>query len=522
MQQPIIEIILSELNVPFTQLYLRQMEREMPYGDSLWAIGQMLNRYGVDHTSLRISDKEQIGRIPCPFVAQTSGDCVVVTSINVDEVKYRTTSGAFSAPLDTFKQVWTGAVMMVEVSENSGEPNLTEHRKEERNNSILKVLSRLGFIALFIGASAASKLSALHISLCIVYIVGAWLSILLLKKQLNIDSSAADKICSLLNSAGCTDPHTSTGSGPHLFGIFDLSIAGIAFFATNLAATLFSPQGLAPAVSLTVALALPLTLWSIVYQGVKRKAWCAICLLVMGCVWTAFAIMIVGRKYQEVSLNLTLLCSLVAVGTAYWLIMSALHCLNNYYKAAKQDKKENTSLRRIKFNGHVWDSLLRDSPDTYPVEGEETSGIFFGNPDSELPLITIVGNPFCNPCGRMHSRLEPLIDAGFRIQYFFTYFNPDLAPVNKRIVETYKTEGGQATWKLLTDWYTNGRPKAHPFTNPQSQEIPIETAKEIADELIRHDKWTAKTGISATPTIFIDGKPLPDGYTVEDLIYLYC
>ena len=57
------------------------------------------------------------------------------------------------------------------------------------------------------------------------------------------------------------------------------------------------------------------------------------------------------------------------------------------------------------------------------------------------------------------------------------------------------------------------------FANPLSQEIPIETAKEIVDELIRHDKWTAKALISSTPTILIDGKPLPAGYTVEDLIY---
>ncbi|MBD5238341.1 MAG: hypothetical protein HDS64_01020 [Bacteroidales bacterium] len=30
------------------------------------------------------------------------------------------------------------------------------------------------------------------------------------------------------------------------------------------------------------------------------------------------------------------------------------------------------------------------------------------------------------------------------------------------------------------------------FANPPEHEVPIETAKEIVDELIRHDKWTAK------------------------------
>lgn len=521
MQKPIIEIILSELKVPFTPRYLRQVEREIPHGYSLWAIGQILNRYGIDHTSRRVSDKGQIGRIPCPFIAQASGDCVVVTAVSNDEVKYRTPFGVFAASLDTFKRAWTGAVMMIKASEYSAEPNLIEHRREDRSNLLQTGLSYLGLIVLFAGAAVIGRLSALSISLCLVFILGTWLSVLLLKKRLNISSTTADKICSLLNSSGCTDSYKSKRAGPRLFGIFDLSIAGIAFFGVNLFAMLFSPQGLGLAVNIAVALALPLTLWSVAYQWSKRKAWCMLCLLVMGCVWISFAIMMGAGLYQYIYLTISLLGTIVTVGAAYWLIMSVLRYISDYYEAAERTMKENASLRQIKFDSHIWDSLLRDSTESYPVKGEETSGIFFGDPNSEFPLVTIVGNPFCNPCGRMHSRLEPLIEVGFRIQYFFTYFNTDLSPINKRIIETYLTQGEQATWELLTDWYTNGHPKQHPFANPPSQEIPAETAREISSELIRHDKWTASVGISATPTILIDGKPLPDGYSIEDLIYLY-
>lgn len=521
MQQSIVEIILSELKVPFTPLYLQQLEREMPYGSSLWAIGQILNHYSVDHTSLRVSDKEQIGQITCPFVAQALGDCVVVTSVSDDEVKYRTSSGKFSASLDAFKRAWTCTVMMVEASEDSTEPNLAEHRREGRNNRLQAVLSFFGAIVLLVGAAIVGRLSAISISICVVYILGVWLSVLLLKKQLNISSAAADKICSLLNSSGCTGSYKSEGTAPRLFGIFDLSIAGIAFFGVNLLATLLNPQGLGPMVCLSVVLALPFTAWSVAYQWFKRKSWCALCLLVMGCVWASFAIMIVGGLYQEISLTLSLFAALATVSSGYWLAMASLRYLADYYKGAEWDKKENISLRRIKFDNRIWTSLLRDSIESYTIEGEEASSIFFGNAESKLPLVTIVGNPFCNPCGRMHSRLESLIDAGFKIQYFFTYFNPDLATVNKRIVETYMTQGGQTTWELLTDWYSNGHPKGHPFANPSSQDIPSETAKAIVNELIRHDKWIANAGISATPTILIDGKPLPANYSVEDLIYIY-
>lgn len=521
MQKPIIEIILSELEVPFTPFYLRLTKQEIPYGASLWAIGQILNRYGVDHTSLCVSDKEQIGRIPRPFVAQVSNDCVVVTAVSDHEVKYKTTSGAFAASLDTFQKVWTGAVMMVKPSKSSIEPNLIEHRREERIYLLQTVLSYLGLIVLFAGAVVVGRLSTLNISLGLVFILGTWLSVLLLKKQLDINSTTADKICGLLNSSGCTDSHKSGHTDPRLFGIFDLSIAGIAFFSVNMFATLFSPQGLGIAVTLAVALTLPLTLWSVAYQWFKSKAWCALCLLVMGCVWISFTIMMIEGMYQYIHLTIPLLSGLATVGAAYWLVMSTLRYISDYYKAAEHDKKENTSLRRIKFDNHIWDLVLQSTSESYPVKGKEASKIFFGNPNSEFPLITIVGNPFCSPCGRMHTRLKPLIEAGFRIQYFFTYFNASLAPINKRIIETYMTQGEQVTWELLTNWHTSGHSRQHPFANPSSYKISDETAKEIVGELRRHDKWASTAGILVTPTLLIDGKPLPPGYNVEDLIYLY-
>ena len=42
----------------------------------------------------------------------------------------------------------------------------------------------------------------------------------------------------------------------------------------------------------------------------------------------------------------------------------------------------------------------------------------------------------------------------------------------------------------------------------------------VQEEFDRHIKWKKVTGISATPTILVNGYQLPTHYAIEDLLYL--
>ena len=51
--------------------------------------------------------------------------------------------------------------------------------------------------------------------------------------------------------------------------------------------------------------------------------------------------------------------------------------------------------------------------------------------------------------------------------------------------------------------------------------IPVDIrVKETEEELEKHWQWRTRTGITATPTILVNGYLLPDGYEIEDLPFL--
>jgi protein-disulfide isomerase len=66
----------------------------------------------------------------------------------------------------------------------------------------------------------------------------------------------------------------------------------------------------------------------------------------------------------------------------------------------------------MKANEDVFKTLLKQQP-FYETTDSVTqllnySVIHFGNPDAQLK-ITILTNPFCNPCAKMHKRVEKLL-----------------------------------------------------------------------------------------------------------------
>ena len=43
---------------------------------------------------------------------------------------------------------------------------------------------------------------------------------------------------------------------------------------------------------------------------------------------------------------------------------------------------------------------------------------------------------------------------------------------------------------------------------------------EVEKEHVRHKAWKERCGFNATPTILVNGYPLPEEYTVEDLEFI--
>jgi protein-disulfide isomerase len=69
--------------------------------------------------------------------------------------------------------------------------------------------------------------------------------------------------------------------------------------------------------------------------------------------------------------------------------------------------QQDISINSIKADEAVFRAILKKQP---AIETNKADSIIlFGNPDAKL-WISILTNPFCNPCALMHKRVEKLLD----------------------------------------------------------------------------------------------------------------
>lgn len=92
----------------------------------------------------------------------------------------------------------------------------------------------------------------------------------------------------------------------------------------------------------------------------------------------------------------------------------------------KQLMQQTYRYKALKSKKEVFEALLEKS-ESYEVSSADSS-VFLGNPEAPL-TVTVLTNPHCNPCARMHARLEKVLKEAhgrIAVQYIFSSFNEEL------------------------------------------------------------------------------------------------
>lgn len=147
------------------------------------------------------------------------------------------------------------------------------------------------------------------------------------------------------------------------------------------------------------------------------------------------------------------------------------------------------------------------------------SKILFGNPQSKI-WVTILTNPHCEPCGVMHRRVETLLNKvgeSICVQYVFSSFNKELEKSSKQLIAVYLNHTLEETNQIFHEWFTGGKYRKDDFYQRYSLNLEDEN---VERELESHNRWKEKAGLTATPTILVNGYMLPRNYRIEDMVYL--
>lgn len=513
----VLNAMLSYLHVKHTKLYSNKLFNEHPHKDNLYGISKMLSDYGIENIGTRIENiEENLLDIETPFIAYKSNDFYAVSKVTPEKVHYNWRGKEVITEPEHFVKGWQNIVLLAGINKDSIEPNYKENLKKE----IINITEK--WILLFIISIIISGIyyhmqlyKNVGITLLLfVNLIGIIVGWLLVQKQMNYNSAYTDRLCSLLNIGDCNDILETEAA--KLWGIISWSTIGFGYFISNVLLILIESDLLNFLAVLNI-FTLPYTIWSIWYQKFKAKQWCTLCLSVQFLLWIIFFISLFSNSIQTLNLNAI---NIIQVGSIYLVPIILINIITKYLSKGNETENVKHELNSIKANEKVFLSLLKEQPKFNA--GLSASSIIWGNPNSKL-LITVITNPFCNPCAQMHPRIERVLEEtkyNLCIQYIFTHFakHKELENGDRFLISTYLQKSFQEAKEIYKNWFSYGRNNWKEYIKNFDHDLDINSIKS-EKEFQKHKNWLNSNKIHTTPTILINGYKLPGNYKIEDLKY---
>ena len=486
-----------------TKKFTSQFFHEHPHKYNLFGLSSMLSDYGIKNSGIKILDKNEIHSIEVPFIAHTVSDFVIVEKVYENEIQYIERNTRIKNPLDEFYEIWTGYIMIAE-------PEYKTHFQCELFYNLRKIVILFILLFLFIFTFISNK-SYFHfgaILLLIISFVGAYVSYLLVLKQLHIQNDYADKLCSIFKYSDCNNILESDAS--KLFGVSSWSEVGLGYFISNAIIICFLPSFI-PCLLIINFFCIPYSIWSIWYQKIKTKQWCPLCLSVMFLLWSVF---ITGLGFGYTDFSAISFFGLIITGSIYLISVLIINMLISIITRSSNLENILYEINSIKADEDVFATLLKKQL-RYEVN-KDTSRILLGNPHSRI-LITVLSNPHCNPCSLMHKRINELLrkNKNICIQYIFSSFSEELDMSNKFLIGKFFQKNGEAK-DIYDQWFERGKFNKNEFFKQHSIDI---NTPDVIKEFESHNQWKEKSGLRATPTILVNGYNLPYNFKIEDLRY---
>ena len=511
MKNTLLSKLLLLLKVKHTK-YSDKLYFEHPYRYTFYGLERMLSLYNIETNALMLKNKDEFEKLDTPFLAEVNNDITIVENISRDEVSFDWYDEKMNVSYDTFKEIASGAVLLVYPNSTTIEPAYYEHLKTIRWD----LLERIGIVMLVLLIfTTISLFQETHDSLfvysySIIGVVGVFLSYLIIRKSASFESQIADKICSLLRTSTCNNVLQMPGS--KVFNRYGLGEIGFAYFLSLSVFSLSAFSFFEGAAVFISVFALIFPIWSLWYQRFVAKSWCALCLAVLGLILLQGGLCIYHSQYVTLASTATLR-GVALWGMAFALIAFSVHQIVGWVTKGISATEAKIQLLQIKHKKEVKDFLFSKEKD-YKIN-EATSRILFGDSHSEY-TVTILSNPYCEPCAKMHTQMQAILDAGGKVQYVFSYFSEELSDVNKLLIATYFQKGKDIAWQVLSEWYHGGKNKGRSFfTEALSTDLSL-----VVEEFRHHNEWREETKFTSTPTILFNGKPLPSVYSINDIVFI--
>jgi protein-disulfide isomerase len=374
----------------------------------------------------------------------------------------------------------------------------------------------------------AISFSWLVFTLLILSLAGIVVGYFIIAKEVGISYTVVDAFCNP-SKATVNSCDTILKADIHLLGIkfSDAVLTYFVFQTVTLSLAQVWPQatGFITILAWLSIATLPIIFFSLYYQYFVAKAWCRLCLAVVGILCIQLIVFVIsyfngtdlllGYNFSFMPASILALL-FAAIGVAVLLIKSTIEHSNQLSAVGANGN-------RVKHSIQVFTQLILEQKkvDDRPFENE----MRVGNPAAPIQII-MVSNLYCNPCKEKHAIVDQLVT-----------MYPDKVNVAFRFIKSgndlvYKTETlyhllglwlqniyghaneQQETKTLMHEWFTIWDLQKFEKKFPLAPRNRVEIEGLVAE----HYAWVDANGIQYTPTFFVNGYQLPKEYVIDDLL----
>lgn len=516
----VLDALMRELNIPVSTFTLKHDLEEHPNYPSLLAFSDCLNNWKVPHGIYQLSkDDLQSEDLSFPFISHFSeqgGKFILVHGIENKKVIFSDELSDHNVITEIeYLSRWNGIVLYAEKEEVSGESNY-------KDGLIKGGIAKAGLPFLILILLACILLSIDYASaswglLCMLglNLVGVIVSVFLLTYSIGANNSFVQNLCGLGKKNNCNTILKSDVAKVNSW--LSWSEVGMFYFTGSFLCLIINPNLASLLVWVNLA-CLPYTFYSIGYQ-IKTKNWCFLCCTVQVLLWLEALVFAFDNSfhYSLPFSNLTPI-SLLLFTLSFLLPVAVWITIKPIIIKAIQIEPLKRQLKRFKYDTSLFNKFLTIQP-RYAVP-DEIMPIMMGNPDAET-VITMVSNPFCEPCATAHKKLDEWLRTRDDIQLkivFTTASHDDDArtKVARHISALSMSNDKELVEEALTSWYD----QTHKNYKTWAEKYPVSFNDEISLVTKKQKEWCEMADITATPTILVNGYKLTVPYRLDDIRYL--
>jgi uncharacterized membrane protein len=518
------------LDVPVTETTLKEQLQENPFYPSLFSLSNVLERFHLDPGAFKTS-KENFDNLHPPFITYVSGqntgkDFILVTGVSHDEVEYiAENKKPKKISKETFLNHWQEIVFIAETNEKSGEADFKLRRRKEilARNKANTLIGATVFILVatiyFFLHSLPTVFITNAVLLLLIKITGVAATILLLTYEIDKSNAFVKSICTAGKQTNCAAVLQSKAS--KVLGV-SWSEAGFFYFASTFLFLLFPTVSFADKtfiLAIANLVAVPYIVFSIYYQWKVVKQWCPLCLTVQAVLAAELSWSIINFwphssafSFQPSAFTLLPIVYCLLIPISVWFI------LKPFILKAKDEPVYKAAYKRLLYNPETFGHLLQQQA-TAP-DGYQNIGITLGNPDAENTIIKVC-NPYCRPCSKAHLILDEILHSNnnIKVRLIFIASNAkdDKRGIAARHLLAINEKQDNLLQQALDDWYLADKKDYEAFAirYPMNGEV-----KQQENQIEKMKEWCKEAEITYTPTIFLNGKRLPENYKVEELKYI--